>query len=126
MECVCVCTCLCAASAQVTVHSKGSLIIVGVIMEISVSLTIGADDKKKNYLFWCFCFLISCPLEISRDFYYHACVLPCLFSFSCFSIVQCVPATSYVCQSVVCVYMCVCVTEGCECVFPVTTQCPSK
>lgn len=78
---VCVRTCLCAVSAQVTVLSKGSLIIVGVIMEISVSLTIRADDKKKNYLFWCFCFLISCPLEISRDFYYRACVLPCLFFF---------------------------------------------
>ena len=67
---------------QVTVHTKGSLIIVGVIMEISVSLTIVADDKKKNNQFWCFCFLISRPLEISRGFYYRACVLPCLSSFS--------------------------------------------
>lgn len=38
-------------------------------MEISVSLAIGADDKKKNDLFWCFSLLISCPLLISRDFY---------------------------------------------------------
>lgn len=96
--CVCVCTCLCAVSAKVTVLSKGSLIIVGVIMEISASLTIGAGDKKKNYLFWCFCFLISCPLEISRDFYYRAlCSSMSLFLFSFsvrrFSIIQCVLAT---------------------------------
>lgn len=63
------CTCLCAV--QVTVLSKGSLIIVGAIMEISVSSTIGADDRKKNYLFWSFCSLISCPLATLRDFYYR-------------------------------------------------------
>lgn len=66
-------------------------------MEISASLTIGAGDKKKNYLFWCFCFLISCPLEISRDFYYRAlCSSMSLFLFSFsvrrFSIIQCVLA----------------------------------
>lgn len=113
--CVCVCTCSCAVSAQVTVLSKGSLIIVGVIMEISVRLTIGADDKKKNYLFWCFCFLISCPLEISRDFYYRACVFPCLFFL--FLFLFGIPP-SFSASSSLCVWL----RDVC---FPIIILCPS-
>lgn len=46
------------------------------------------DDKRKNYLFWCFCLIISCPLQISGERYYHA---MSLFPF-CSSILHCVLA----------------------------------
>jgi len=116
--CVYVWKCFCGV--QVTVLSKGSLIIVGVIMEISVSLTIGADDKKKNYLFRCFCSLISRPLATSRDFYNHVFVLPCVFfspfpiSVWHFAIAPCILTTQ----------VALCVPEGCE--FPIIIQCPRQ